>query len=84
MLLVVFLFSKIKKQKKAFILIKKNKIQNTNTNTKNKVNNIKQKTKTTNKKQQTTNKKHKLFIINYKLLMMMIDYCIHTTLTHNF
>ena len=62
MLLVVFLFSKFKKQKKAFTLnlITKNKIQIQIQKTKNKVSNI-------NKKQKTTNKKHKLYIINYKL-----------------
>ena len=80
-MLVVFLFSKIKNQKKAFNLIIKNKIQIQiqiqNTDSKNKVNNImkKQKTSTENNKKQT-------YIINYKLLMMIVD--INITPTRNF
>ena len=65
-MLVVFLFSKFKNQKKAFILKTKYRykiqIQNTDTDTdtKNKVKN-----KVKKHQQKTTNNKHKLFIINY-------------------
>ena len=58
-MLVVFLFSKFKNQKKAFILKNKIQIQIQIQKT-----NLKTKLKNINKKQQTTN-------INYKLLMMI-------------